>query len=577
MSLPSSPSLTASSFDSELAAMLDADLDADDDEKGPPTDVTSTGSGELMETISLAPVRELSFSADPSLLQEIAAADAQDAQGTDAQSDFQFAFIPPSEVPPSTSIPPMKSAWVPRGGLSVSDFDPGSSRQELSEAVDEDRGESGRAKRRKLETPGESKGGAECTHPLYVFGLCAKCGRPKPIDEDANEERPSTTTLKHLGAKYVEVTEREAKRIRKASLLSLLNARKLVLILDLDHTLLNSSKASDITPEHRRLLDDILQRQKSQPSPLLYHLEDKGLWTKLRPYIREFLEELRKLYELHIYTMGDKNYARAIAEILDPTQELFAGRVISQSDSTSTFQKDLDVTLSSDQHVLILDDTEHVWPRHIGNLIQINRYHFFPSSIRLWHPTATSLLEEGRDESPRRGQLAVCLRVLTLVHQAFFEEGPLPLEERDVRVILKNVRAEVLQGVSVVFSRLWPMDANSFDQPYWKMAEALGADCNMYYDPERTTHVITDPQHGMGTEKVRQALAEGKVVVGPRWLESCKYNWAKMDEEPFLAVNLRGEGTANGGQAPPASAIGDLLTVLKAAGQVTEEGDKGMT
>jgi hypothetical protein len=44
---------------------------------------------------------------------------------------------------------------------------------------------------------------------------------------------------------------------------------------------------------------------------------------------------------------------------------------LAQADSTKHHQKDLDVTLTSDRHVLILDDTEQVWARHKGNLIQV--------------------------------------------------------------------------------------------------------------------------------------------------------------------------------------------------------------
>jgi hypothetical protein len=36
-----------------------------------------------------------------------------------------------------------------------------------------------------------------------------------------------------------------------------------------------------------------------------------------------------QLYELHIYTMGDKGYAGLMADILDPQHRLFKGRVIS--------------------------------------------------------------------------------------------------------------------------------------------------------------------------------------------------------------------------------------------------------
>jgi RNA polymerase II C-terminal domain phosphatase-like 3/4 len=53
------------------------------------------------------------------------------------------------------------------------------------------------------------------------------------------------------------------------------------------------------------------------------------LWTKLRPFVHELLEELKDLYELHIYTMGDKHYAAEIRRILDPRGRIFTS-VISQ-------------------------------------------------------------------------------------------------------------------------------------------------------------------------------------------------------------------------------------------------------
>jgi hypothetical protein len=165
------------------------------------------------------------------------------------------------------------------------------------------------------------------------------------------------------------------------------------------------------------------------------------------------------MYELHIYTMGDRAYAREIAALLDPGGRLFAGRVVSAGDrsdphphlcrsskrktsasrrparscvagrprackhlrlsarrgahasvcppcpafqltanarnvpavllavkndhrrppapapappprSTKAHEKGLDVLLASEAHVLVLDDTEHVWAAHKRNLIQ---------------------------------------------------------------------------------------------------------------------------------------------------------------------------------------------------------------
>lgn len=42
-----------------------------------------------------------------------------------------------------------------------------------------------------------------------------------------------------------------------------------------------------------------------------------------------FLSAVCQLYELHIYTMGDKGYAGLMADTLDPEHKLFVGRVIS--------------------------------------------------------------------------------------------------------------------------------------------------------------------------------------------------------------------------------------------------------
>jgi RNA polymerase II subunit A-like phosphatase len=45
--------------------------------------------------------------------------------------------------------------------------------------------------------------------------------------------------------------------------------------------------------------------------------------------VHAFLAAVSQLYELHIYTMGDKGYAKLMAEVLDPERRLFVGRVIS--------------------------------------------------------------------------------------------------------------------------------------------------------------------------------------------------------------------------------------------------------
>lgn len=49
----------------------------------------------------------------------------------------------------------------------------------------------------------------------------------------------------------------------------------------------------------------------------------------MRPGVRAFLDAAHERYEMHVYTMGDRAYARAMAAALDPDGRLFSGRVIS--------------------------------------------------------------------------------------------------------------------------------------------------------------------------------------------------------------------------------------------------------
>nr|XP_009787945.1 PREDICTED: RNA polymerase II C-terminal domain phosphatase-like 4 [Nicotiana sylvestris]XP_009787946.1 PREDICTED: RNA polymerase II C-terminal domain phosphatase-like 4 [Nicotiana sylvestris] len=106
------------------------------------------------------------------------------------------------------------------------------------------------------------------------------------------------------------------------------------------------------------------------------------MMTKLRPFVHTFLKEASSLFEMHIYTMGERPYALEMANLLDPGGIYFHSRVIAQGDCTQRHQKGLDVVVGQESAVLILDDTEAVWGKHKENLILMERYHFFTSSCR---------------------------------------------------------------------------------------------------------------------------------------------------------------------------------------------------
>ena len=146
--------------------------------------------------------------------------------------------------------------------------------------------------------------------------------------------------------------------------------------------------------------------QRTYPGcvPPLKHthcLRHLALFTKLRPRVHAFLRAASRLCQLAIYTMGDKRYAAEMAHLLDPSGDLFSGRIISNEESTNARVKDLDIVLGAEPAVLIVDDTDRVWPNNLRNLIRVDRYHFFSQKrARFRQPGAAvadkNWVDEGR-------------------------------------------------------------------------------------------------------------------------------------------------------------------------------------
>ncbi|XP_027939609.1 RNA polymerase II C-terminal domain phosphatase-like 4 isoform X1 [Vigna unguiculata] len=402
------------------------------------------------------------------------------------------------------------------------------------EAENEDELESvSRIKRHKIESTEETEGSTSegimkqnletstkvdvCTHPGSFGSMCIRCGQQL--------DGKSGVTFGYIH-KGLRLHDEEISRLRNTDMKSLLCRKKLYLVLDLDHTLLNSTLLAHLSSEESYLLNqtDSL-RDISKGS--LFKLDYMHMMTKLRPFVRSFLKEATEMFEMYIYTMGDRPYALEMAKLLDPQGEYFNAKVISRDDGTQKHQKGLDVVLGQESAVLILDDTEHAWVKHKDNLILMERYHFFASSCRQFGFNCKSLAELRNDEDETDGALAKILKVLKQVHCTFFDKHQEDdLINRDVRQVLSSVRSEVLSGCVIVFSRIFHGALPSLR----KMAEQMGATCLAEVDPSVTHVVATD----VGTEKSRWAVKENKFLVHPRWIEAANYFWEKQPEENFI-------------------------------------------
>ena len=457
-----------------------------------------------------------------------------------------------------------------------------------------------------------------CEHPAFVFGICVHCGRRAETttttnktnktnktdadvpdndddDDDKKEENGKTTAVRYLheGLTVSDKLLREAKREeRKATL----KQGKIFLVLDLDHTVLNSCRFDEVNDEERATLDTKVAKREEEDElrktllgmvgsgngrggrrprfPDLYRLSHFSTYTKLRPYVFEFLEAAAKICRMHVYTMGDKNYAHEMASLIDPEGKYFHGRIIGNSDSTSSKTKDLDIVLGGDDCTMIVDDTSRVWPRHARNLIRVDRYHFFRKSATSFREMEkSSVMERGLDEgeaeeegapAKHREVLKDVLAVLTVAHRmmAFsdsVDDGGDAREIRDhkdVRKVFERNNYEAregqngekvddeggrdpsssllfLKGCVILPSGITPSNDERPDRhPLLLIAVGLGATIATAMN-DNVTHVLARSDN---TEKVKWGRKRGLFIVNGNWLRECAMQNAKLDEHNFATL-----------------------------------------
>lgn len=185
--------------------------------------------------------------------------------------------------------------------------------------------------------------------------------------------------------------------------------KKLVLILDLDHTLLHSvsvhvnssvgcneaksapSQSDNIgaTSQALKNIDNSTDSHgKTMKPPVLYPLEDNAqilrpfpvrytttylqqgfpctatidALVKVRPYARRFLKEMSQRFDIYIYTNAQREYANAVIPLLDPACQYIKGCIANDNPMDAQPFKDIrSFYQGSLQDVVILDDRIDVW------------------------------------------------------------------------------------------------------------------------------------------------------------------------------------------------------------------------
>jgi RNA polymerase II subunit A-like phosphatase len=185
----------------------------------------------------------------------------------------------------------------------------------------------------------------------------------------------------------------------------------------LDQTILHASKD--------QALNALLLSEGKEEDQVSYYASSPSLWhaireihkisfdecapgeyyfIKLRPGLQEFLREISLLFDLHVYTMGSRSYARAVVNLFDMDGRYLQGKIISRDESQqSGFQQQRKhlkkIFPTDDKTVLIVDDRADVWDYcrslipvppctttttryHGTNFVYLRKWarHFFPRS-----------------------------------------------------------------------------------------------------------------------------------------------------------------------------------------------------
>lgn len=225
-----------------------------------------------------------------------------------------------------------------------------------------------------------------CKHEVQFQGQCAYCGKlTDEVDWSTNriDADRAPVRMTHDQANLTVSRERAAKT-EFLQQERLLKQRKLSLVVDLDQTVIHACIDPTVGEWQRDPTNPNYEAVKDVQS---FQLADDGprgmasgcsYYIKMRPGLRQFLEKISQLYELHVYTMGTRAYAANIAKIVDPDKKLFGDRVISRDENGNMTAKSLQRLFPvSTNMVVIIDDRADVWPNNRPNLIKVVPYDFF--------------------------------------------------------------------------------------------------------------------------------------------------------------------------------------------------------
>ncbi|KAF2807806.1 uncharacterized protein BDZ99DRAFT_391461 [Mytilinidion resinicola] len=223
-----------------------------------------------------------------------------------------------------------------------------------------------------------------CTHETQFAGMCADCGKDMTEEDymtDGRDVDRATVNMTHDNTSLL-VSKKEALLAEEDAKRRLLGVKKLSLIVDLDQTVIHTTCERTIAEwqndPNNPNYDAVKEVRSFQlADDRLANVAANWYYCKLRPGLKEFLDKVSTMYELHIYTMATRAYAQAIAKIIDPDRVYFGDRILSRDENGTDQVKTLHrlFPVNTDM-VLVIDDRGDIW-HWSDNLVKVRAYNFF--------------------------------------------------------------------------------------------------------------------------------------------------------------------------------------------------------
>jgi len=302
----------------------------------------------------------------------------------------------------------------------------------------------------------------------------------------------------------------------------LLTEKKLILICDMDETLLSSVcvDAIDIDVNRKDLYKMEFPEQKYVSR---YYL-------KKRPYLDKFLSSMNEIFELHLMSAGSKDYVHKCINIIDPNKKYFGNRITTREDFiyNSKAETARQMFPGCEKMVMCLDDRSSNWGKG-SSLIQIKPYLYFQKMeylLEYFHTfnyeeetTAKKFIMELLTSKDNDNNLYLLQKVFEHVHEEYFKELKKCVDKHrnfdnlpDVRVIIEKQRQNILNKSIIYVSREYNEGKN-------KLIEKLGGQEVETFSSD-VTLVVTD--------KCDSKMYGKAKVVNEEWILDLYYKWEEV-------------------------------------------------